>query len=185
MTKGTVLFACFLVAALCFSSSIVVAHGRDRVAGERILGEEIRPAQSVRRPAACERRFELTGYVESTDPWIVSGVAIETRGWTEIKPGADARDAVKVEGHILENGEWVADEIEPLKDDLRLHLEFVGVVQAISDVGWTISGVSLAVDDQTEIVGHIPVGTLVKVDAEILPGAILALEIVGIDETHS
>jgi hypothetical protein len=146
-----------------------------------ILDDGTWVARSILRPETHDRVFDFTGYVEQKDPWIVSGISVETRSWTEIEPGIAIGDAVKVEGRILEDGTWLAQEIKLLDDDRGLRLEFVGRV--LNTDPWIVSGIQLIVDDETETVGEVDIGTLVKVAAEILPsGEVHALKIVRIHD---
>ncbi len=140
-------------------------------------------ANSIERIEEEEREFEFTGYVESIDPWVVSGIAFETRDWTEIEAGIDIGDRVKVEGYILEDGIRVACEIKRVDDDDEaLYFEFVGTVTSTDP--WIVSGILLDVNDETEIKGDIDIGDLVKVEGRILAdadGRWLAKEIKRID----
>jgi hypothetical protein len=72
----------------------------------------------------------------------------------------------------------MAAEIERLNgDDEARHVELVGTVISIDP--WVVSGVPLAVDDETVIEGGVSTGDLVRVKAIILPdGTWLAAEIV-------
>lgn len=115
-----------------------------------------------------ERKFEFTGEVESIDPWVVAGISFETRDWTEIEPGIQVGDRVKVEGHILQDGTWVALEIKRIDDEESgSYIVFVGRVDSLDP--WIVSGFPLAVDEDTEIIGDIAVGDWVKVEIEIRP----------------
>jgi hypothetical protein len=137
-------------------------------------------ARSIARMEDGERTFEFTGSVESIAPWIVSGIAFETDEWTEVEAGIEVGDTVRVKGRILEDGTWVATEIELLDEDDFLYVEFVGQVKSIDP--WVVSGVSLVVDDDTEIEGDIQVGTWVRVRVRVLPdGTWLAVKIAPLD----
>jgi hypothetical protein len=137
-------------------------------------------ARSIRRVPQGERRFEFVGLVESIAPWVVSGIDVEIRAWTEIVDPIEVGDRVKVEGRILPDGAWLADEIKLAGEDDELEFEFVGRVQSIDP--WNVGGISLAVDQQTEIADPIDVGDRVKVEGHILPdGAWLADEIVRVE----
>jgi hypothetical protein len=146
-----------------------------RVRGE-LLEDGTRLARAIVRLLDREQSFEFVGYVEQIDPWIVSGIAFETEVWTEIDDDIEVGDLVKVEGRILPDGTWVADEIELADDGKELSFEFVGIVRGIDP--WIVGGIELAVDSNTEIKGRIGVGDLVKVEGKILPdGTWLATEI--------
>jgi hypothetical protein len=135
-------------------------------------------AQSIQLAEQDENEFEFTGLVESIDPWTVSGLSFETRDWTEIDSGIQVGDRVKVEGRILDDGAWVADEIELLDEDEQeaLEIEFVGTV--ISTDPWNVNGLPLLLDDDAQVEAGIEVGDLVRVRAKIMPdGALLVLQI--------
>ena len=138
-------------------------------------------ARSIERVEEEEREFELTGYVESIAPWVVAGIPFETNEWTGIEPGIRVGDRVRVTGRILEDGTWMAAEIERLDDDDGvIPVVFVGTVDSMDP--WVVSGVSLAVDDQTIVEGEVSVGDLVRVEAQILPdGTWLATKIALLD----
>jgi hypothetical protein len=140
-----------------------------------ILPDSTWLARSIERLEDEEHTFQFTGSVESMAPWVVSGITFETDEWTDIEPGIEIGDTVQVEGRILQDGTWLATEIELLDENL-LYVEFVGQVEGIDP--WVVSGVSLAVDDSTEIEGDIEVGDWVRVKARVLPdGTWLAVEI--------
>ena len=136
-------------------------------------------ARSITRLPASEGKFEFSGFVESMDPWVVSGIAFETEVWTEIKGDIAVGDQVHVEGLIRPDGTWVATEIKLLEEQALL-LEFVGQVAGMDP--WIVSGIALSVDDHTEIGAGIQVGTWVKVEARLqADGTWLATEIKRLD----
>jgi hypothetical protein len=142
-----------------------------------ILDSGIWLARSIHRAEDVEPTFEITGKVTNIDPWVVAGIPFETRAWTEIEPDIDVGDLVKVKGRILQDGTWVAYEIERLDDDSTvLRIVFVGEVESIDP--WVVSGIPLEVNGETLIDGDIEVGDLVKVTVSILTdGTWLATEI--------
>lgn len=124
-------------------------------------------AQEIKLVDEAENEFEFTGVVESIDPWVVSGIAFETRAWTEVEDGITIGDLVKVEGIILEDGTWVAEEIKRLDDEDHLTFEFYGTVDSVDP--WIVSGIPLTVTGETAVDDGIVVGDLVKVTVTILP----------------
>jgi hypothetical protein len=124
-------------------------------------------ASIIERVDDEEPTFEFTGAIESIDPWVVAGIPFETHEWTEIEPGLAVGDLVRVKGRILEDGVWVAFEIEQLDDEAALRIVLVGPVSSIDP--WIVSGIPLAVDQDTVIEGEIVVGMLVRVEIIILP----------------
>lgn len=126
-----------------------------------------------------EAWFEFTGPVHSLEPWIVAGIPFETDAFTEIDNGIDVGDLVYVEGPILADGTWLAREIRLLDDD-GLTFTFIGTVNSMDP--WLVSGISLAVDENTLIDDDVVVGALVRVHGRILPdGTRLATVIVRLD----
>jgi hypothetical protein len=119
--------------------------------------------------------FEFAGRVESKFPnWQVGGISLETRPWTEVWGQIEVGDLVRVKGYVLGDGAWLAVEIASLEEDQDLpYVAFVGTV--VGRDPWVVSGVTLVIDEDTQDPGEIPVGTLVRVKAEILPGGTLAL----------
>ncbi|MCP4423286.1 MAG: hypothetical protein GY803_02215 [Chloroflexi bacterium] len=124
-------------------------------------------ADEIKLAEEDENRFEITGAVESMDPWIVAGIPFEINEWTEIEIGIAIGNLVKVEGVILENGVWVAAEIKLLDEGDHLTFEFYGVVNGIDP--WIVSGIPLPVTKETAVDDAIEIGDLVKVTVTILP----------------
>ncbi|HET7091317.1 MAG TPA: DUF5666 domain-containing protein, partial [Anaerolineae bacterium] len=126
--------------------------------------------------------FEFVGVVESTgdETWTISGVEIAIGDHTEIKGDPQVGDIVKVEGHILADGTWLADEIKLAEEEER-RFEFTGTVEQIDP--WVVSGVHFDTSDQTEIDDNIDIGDRVRVEGRVLDdGVWLAEEITLLDE---
>jgi len=134
-------------------------------------------AQSIEFVEEEEREFELIGTVESIAPWVVAGIPFETNEWTEIESDIRLGDRVRITGRIMEDGTWMASEIERLdEDDEAIDVVFVGTVEGIDP--WVVGGIPLSVDDETIVEDDVSVGDLVKVEARILPdGTWLAVKI--------
>ena len=73
------------------------------------------------------------------------------------------------------------DEVESLLGEGREEdVEFHGVIEAKETGTWLVSGITVAVDGQTELKGALEVGDLVKVEALTqADGSLLAIEIYG------
>lgn len=153
-----------------------------------ILEDDTWVAAEIKLGDPDDRKFEFVGVVENIDPWVISGIEIATREWTEIETGIDVSDTVKVEGLILENGSWLADEIklvheEEGDDPGEIIFEITGQVESIDP--WEVSGFSISVDDQTVIEAGISIDDLVKVVGIILEdGSLLAKTIQRIEENE-
>ncbi|HEX6387607.1 MAG TPA: DUF5666 domain-containing protein, partial [Anaerolineae bacterium] len=127
-------------------------------------------AREIRRQADDLPNFEFTGVVQSVDPWQVAGIGFETRPWTIIAPGIGVGDLVRVRGSILSDGTWVAGSITPLTDTVPDTVIFVGVISTINP--WVVNGLPLVVTDHTVIIGNVTVGSVVVVQARLLPDGI-------------
>jgi len=134
------------------------------------LAEEIKLAEEE------DRAFEITGEVESIGPWRVAGTEFETEAATEIDDGLTVGDRVKVEGRILEDGRWVADEIRRLDQEDEHRFEFVGEVSSIDP--WVVSGIALTVSEDAAIEEGIAVGDFVRVKGKILPDGTWVAEVI-------
>ncbi|MCB9422127.1 MAG: FecR domain-containing protein [Ardenticatenaceae bacterium] len=160
-------------------SGITIATNADtEIKGEVAVGDVVRVegwigagdvwlADEIKLVEAEESRFEIAGKVDSIDPWSVAGISFAIGDWTEIEDGIVVGDLVKVEGHILPDGTWVADEIKLLDEEDHLTFEFYGTVG--STAPWVVSGIALPVTEETAVTPNIMVGDLVKGTITILP----------------
>lgn len=111
--------------------------------------------------------FAITGRVQSIDPWLVAGIAFETREWTVIEPEIAVGDLVRVRGTILENGTWIAATITEFGDNETGVISLVGIVNSIDP--WVVNGLQLFVTPTTLIIGDVAVGDLVLVKIQLSP----------------
>jgi hypothetical protein len=118
-------------------------------------------ASSIARADEQTGHFEFTGVLQSMDPWQVAGIPIETRDWTVIAPDLKVGDLVFVEGEIDATGKWVAVEIARM-DPETARLVLIGTV--VSKDPWIVSGVTLQVTTETQILGEVSIGSLVRVE---------------------
>jgi len=123
--------------------------------------------------AAGERNEdqELKGTVNAiTDAaWTIDGRVFAITEDTVFEGDPQVGDFVEVKFHLDADGNAVADRIEKENDpNPDEGVEFTGIVEAIGDSSWTISGHVLAVDASTEIDGAPAVGDTVEVHAVTL-----------------
>ena len=111
--------------------------------------------------------FEFTGIVESMEPWVIAGIALATDEWTEIDTAVVLGSRVEVEGIILPDGTWLAEEItlldEHFVDEIIIH--FSGVVETIDP--WVVNGFALIQTDESRLAEGLVVGSLVQVSARL------------------
>lgn len=160
-------------------SGVTIATDADtEIKGEVAVGDVVKVegwideagiwlAHEIKLVEAEESTFEISGNVDSIDPWIVTGISFEVGDWTEIEEGIAVGDLVKVEGRILPDGTWLADEIKLLDEEDQLTFEFYGTVGSTDP--WIVSGIELPVTGETAVDPDIMVGDLVKVTVTILP----------------
>jgi hypothetical protein len=130
--------------------------------------------------------FEFTGVVAAMgdSSWTISGVAIAVDENTEIEAGLEEGDVVKVEGHILSDGRWLAKSMTLAEDDEENKFEIIGPVESTDP--WKVAGVEFETNDATEIEEGIKVGDGVKVEGRILAdGRWLADEITRVEEDQA
>jgi hypothetical protein len=131
----------------------------------RILDDGTWLARRIARADGDLPEFSFTGRVQSIDPWLVAGIAFETREWTAVEPGIRLGDRVRVRGVILDDGTWVASSIDRLggddDDDDNNTIILVGIVSSIDP--WVVNGLQLFLTGDSRIIGDIRVGDLVWV----------------------
>lgn len=114
---------------------------------------------------------ELKGTVNAiTDAaWTIDGRVFAITEDTVFEGDPQVGDFVEVKFHLDADGNAVADRIEKENDpNPDEGVEFTGIVEAIGDSSWTVSGHVLAVDASTEIDGAPAVGDTVEVHAVTL-----------------
>jgi hypothetical protein len=159
----------------------IVAGDRVVVIGQ-VLPDGTWLATSIKRVSLDT--FDFVGVVISTDPWVVSGKAIATDAHTEIDEGIKVGNRVRVRGHVLADGTWLADSIEQVDEGQRHHVEFTARVKSINP--WVVGALTVTVDEHTQIIGHVQVGDLVTVSGNLLPdGTVVANKITLVKNEQS
>ena len=132
-------------------------------------------------PVAGDSAFDVTATLESTDPWKVAGVTLETNESTRIEEGLQVGDLVRVRGIILEDGTWLANSIERAAEQVDPIIILIGRVDSVDP--WVVSGIELNVTEDTDIQGTITPGMFVRVEILLSPdGAWEVLSIAPLGE---
>lgn len=151
----------------------------------QLFARAIRRAISAAAPEGVGE-LEFVGTLEAVGDtqWTVNGLTLQVGPGTELMPGMQAGDLVKVHALIGEGGVLTAREIEKAEDEAEDsqepvgEFEFAGTVESMGADSWTVGGRTLAIAPGTEVKGSIEVGSLVKV--HVVPqadGSLLAREI--------
>ncbi len=112
-------------------------------------------------------RFEFVSTVTGTAPLAVSGFSFTTDSNTQMPGDLAVGDLVKVEGRILPDGTWLAEEITKLEPDEDLGcMDSTATVQSIS-AGQIVllSGAKVDEDQDTKVEGQIQVASIVLIRA--------------------
>jgi hypothetical protein len=117
-------------------------------------------------PVGGETTFEITGTLESTDPWMVTGNTFATRDSTHIDEGLEAGNLVKVKGFILEDGTWLASSVERIQEQTSPMIILIGKVTSIDP--WVVSGITLNLTSDTLISEGITTDMIVRVEILLL-----------------
>jgi hypothetical protein len=125
---------------------------------------------------APTNRFSLTGAVETmgASAWTVAGQVITVNDHTMIDDDIVVGDEVRVEGIIAPGGTLIAQQITLDQTPEGFPFRFAGVVQSVSADTWVISGQTIHVDENSQIIGNPEVGDVVAVNGRILDGIWLA-----------
>ena len=150
------------------SGVVLVANDRSQVYLEAGQAMAAQPGQVLESPGY---QFSLQGLLTAmeADTWTVEGVSFTVLSATIISGDPQPGDSVLVEGHIEQDGSWVADSVESAADGEGIHA-FTGELQSMEGPTWQISGSSLLVDESTQLGDGLQVGILIQVDFEVLAG---------------
>jgi hypothetical protein len=127
---------------------------------------ELREESGDWLPVGGETTFEITGELESTDPWMVTGNTFATRDSTRIDAGLEAGDLVRVKGVILEDGTWLAYSIARVEAQTNPTLILIGRVTSMDP--WVVNGITLNVTSDTLIGEGIELEMIVRVEILLL-----------------
>jgi len=142
---------------------------------------EIQDKNGDQIPVAGDSYFDVTGELESTDPWSVAGIALEINDATQIDEGLQAGDLVQVKGFILDDGTWLAISIEHAEEQIDPIIILIGKVDSVEP--WVVNGIELNVTEDTDIQGTITPGMFVQVEILLLPdGSWEVLSIIPLGE---
>ncbi len=146
-----------------------------------ILEDGTWQAARIARSLAGSQAFEITGELQSLQPWQVAGITLVVNAWTEIDEGLEIGDLVRVTGRIQQDGSWLAYSIQRVDFSPNPLIVFIGTVISIDP--WVVNGIPLNVTPETIIVGNILPGMLVRVEVSLLPdGSWQVLRITALDD---
>ena len=131
-------------------------------------------------PAEAGEDQELSGIVTAiTDTaWTIDARVLGVTDQTVFEGDPGLGDFVEAKFHDDGSGNLVADRIEKEDEAQGAEVEFVGIVEAIGDASWTISGQVVGIDASTLIEGSPAVGDSVEVHAaKAADGSLLATRI--------
>ncbi len=163
------------------SGRVVVAAANQEVL---LVAGQATVAEAGEAPAPPAYRFAGQGQITSIEgtTWIIGGVPITVIDKTDITGDPQEGDYVTVTGRLLEDGLWLADTIEPTEDQNQF-FTFTGPLQDNEGDEWIIAGVTVVVNDETEVSDDLEVGDLVRVTFTVHEGIWLALRIEALDDS--
>ncbi len=124
---------------------------------------EIQAAESESEPAEVQEFKGVLNAVTAT-AWTVDTRVFTVTDQTIFEGEPALGDVVEVTFHDDGAGGSIADRISK-EDAPGGEVDFMGIVEAIGDSSWTISGQVVAVDASTQIIGSPQVGDNVEVEA--------------------
>ncbi len=158
-------------------SGLVVSASLVSMTSGTLRASEIRAASGT---AEAGEDQELKGTVmDITDvAWTIDSKVFAITDQTVFEGDPGLGDFVEVKFHDDGTGTMVADRISKEDDAPGMEVEFMGIVEAIGDTSWTISGSVVGIDSATQILGSPQVGDTVEVHANKGPdGSLTASEI--------
>ncbi len=152
LLAGHLVLVSFMLACMVFtgaqsnSDSVTLHLDKDVV--------KVQGASDDQTSVGGDPTFELVGEVQSTNPWKVGGVTLETRESTVIDTGLKTGDLVKVTGVILEGKTWVAYSIKLATTQTTPTVILIGKVTSMDP--WVVDA------------DGIKVGSIVRVEIMLL-----------------
>ncbi len=143
-------------------------------------------AQSINSQAS-PRAYQFIGQGKilggSGETWSIGGLPVvvgnQTQLGSEIHPG----ETVSLLGHITKNGVWQAERIQPISDN-ESFFSFAGPLESRSPNVWQIAGISVSVNENTQVAETFQDQELVLVTFNVLSdGAWLALRIESLSDS--
>lgn len=108
----------------------------------------------------------FAGTVETINPWIISGLPIDTNADTRIDDDIEIGDLVRVTARILEDGTWLATRIDRLSGEIDEGcVTITAVVTNIGSGTLTLSNGTILNIDEYEIEGELKIGSVVMIIA--------------------
>jgi hypothetical protein len=143
--------------------------------------DQVAVAAAQNNSLLSARAYQFTGQGKilggSGAAWIIGGVPVVVSDQTQLANGVHPGDAVSVLGQIGKDGKWLAKRIALITDQDSF-FSFGGPVERRTGTAWQVAGISVHVDDQTQIATPIQDNELVVVTFKVQPdGTWLALNI--------
>ena len=131
--------------------------------------------------------FQVSGEGEVTQTgtsWIIGGQTFETDDQTIIVGNPQVGDWVRVQGHLLDDGRKVADQIVLTRALPQNRFSLMGIVTAMSATQWQLGNVVILLDEATAVDPNIAVNDRVRITGVVqADGTLLAEQIQWITAT--
>lgn len=136
-----------------------------------LLAGQATVAQAGQAPETPAYQFTIQEKLASIgeNEWSASGTEFLVVDRTDIEGSPTVGKPVLVEGRILPGGQWLADNIWSTMDR-DLQSSFTGKIEIMGEDVWRIGGISILVNETTEIDDDLAVGDTVEVKYIILDG---------------
>ncbi len=143
------------------SGKVLVSNDQSEVALVAGQATATLPGEKPEQPAY---QFSVQGTLLEMHEtsWVVDNVSFQVTQDTVINGNPKVGNLITVQGRILEDGSWVADLID-IADSNQPISSFTGVINSIDGSTWQISGLSVQVDQNTQLSAGIEVGDAVRV----------------------
>ena len=103
----------------------------------------------------------------SDSTWTVSKRVMQINAYSEIEPGLKPGDTVQVAGSTAADGVFWAGRLNQAAG-AGSNFRFAGIITSMDDNVWTISGVKVTIDENTNLYGDFVIGNPVRVEGIIM-----------------
>ncbi len=143
-------------------------------------------AQSINSQAS-PRAYQFIGQGKilggSGETWSIGGLPVVVGNQTQLNNEIHPGETVSLLGHITKNGVWQAERIQPISDN-ESFFSFAGPLESRSPSVWQIAGISVSVNENTQVAETVQDQELVLVTFNVLSdGTWLALRIESLSDS--
>jgi hypothetical protein len=125
--------------------------------------------------------LEITGIVNNTDPWVVSGIQLVVDAGTQLSGEIVTGSLVRVRATLQPGGVWHADEISLIVPESMGCVTFASVVTSMEGDQISLqNGMTIDLNDVQEIDGVVEVESVILVTKCLAPDGVVSIPLIQV-----